>query len=122
MKKDAILAEQMEAIIKQVQVIERFGSHLAMFEACETITGVMNEQMELIALAENSEEKELKDWAKDKVKDSRVYSGHISAIRDSMRLCKLVTELIEQVKDYIDNDGLSQIERLKVGTIITDNK
>ncbi len=121
MKKDAILAEQMEAIINQVQVIERFGSHIAMFEACETMAGVMSEQIDLIALAENSHEPELRSWAIKKTTDGRAYSGHISAIRDAMRLCKLVNELVEQVKDYVDNDGLSLIERLKMD-VLTDKK
>ncbi len=113
MKRDAILATQMEAIIKQVQVIERFGCHLAMFEACETMAGVMGEQIELITLAERSCETQLKDWAKDKTTNGRAYSGHISAIRDAMRLSKLVMELIEQVNSFTDNGGLSLIDKLK---------
>ena len=113
MNKRQTLAVLLEAIIKQIQVIERFGAHQAMIEACETITGVMVEQGELFCMAEHSQEKELKEWAMDKGTNGRIYSGHLTAIRDALRLCKLVTELVDQVNGFIEDGGEEYIKELQ---------
>ena len=113
MEKEQILATQIEAIIKQVQLIERFGAHEAMLEACETIAGVMAEQGELFALAEHSNEKELKDWARETAEKGRIYSAHLFAIRDALRLCNLVNELVGQMNAFLEDGGRELIEQLQ---------
>ena len=102
----------LRAIIEQVQKIERFGAHLAMVEACETIAGVMAEQAELFAMAEKSKEPELKNWAQKKAQEGRIYSGHYLAIRDALRLCNLVAELVEQVKTFRECGGVDFLDLL----------
>lgn len=101
---EKLFALQIEAIIKRVQVIERFGAHLAMLEACETIAGVMSEQSELISIAEKSNATEFQEFL-SKVAQGRIYSAHFDAIRDAMRLCKLLTELIEETNEFIEGGG-----------------
>ncbi len=113
MTEGQIIGTQIEAIVEQVKVIERYGVHLAMVEACETIAGVMVEQNELFGLAERSNAKELKDWARKIAKEGRISSAHIVAIRDALRLCKLVTELIELVNGFIEDGGENFIKSLK---------
>ena len=114
-------AIQIEAILKSVQAIERFGAQLAMLEACETIAGVMAEQGELFALAEKSNEKELKMWW-EKVSKKRIYSVHYDAIRDALRLGKLVIELIEQTNEFLEDGGASFIENILEKTSKSDVK
>ena len=113
MTKEHLLVSQMEAIVKQVKVIERFGFHLTMIEACETFAGVMAEQCELFGLAEQSNEKELKEWAQKIANKGRIYSAHIVAIRDALRLCKLSSELIEQTNEFIEDGGEDFLNSLK---------
>ena len=105
----------LRAIIEQVQKIERFGAHLAMVEACETIAGVMTEQAELFAMAEKSKEPELKNWAQKKAQEGRIYSGHYLAIRDALRLCNLVAELVGQVDSFIEDGGEELLSKLQEG-------
>lgn len=113
MTEKQIIGTQIEAIVEQVKVIERYGVHLAMVEACETIAGVMVEQCELFGLVEHSNEKELKEWGQKIANEGRIYSAHIVAIRDALRLCKLVTELIEQVNGFIEDGGENFIKELQ---------
>lgn len=113
MNKRQTLATLLEAIINQIQVIERFGAHQAMIEACETMTGVMVEQGELFGMAEHSQEKELKEWAMNKAANGRIYSGHLTAIRDALRLCNLVTELVDQVNGFVEDGGEEFIKELQ---------
>jgi hypothetical protein len=114
MTKKQIKVIQMEAIIKQVKLIERLGAHLAMIEACETIAGVMHEQNGLISLAEHSSEEGLKDWVKKCTNhQGRLYSGHFLAIRDALRLGKLSSELIEQTNGFLEDGGEEFLESLK---------
>lgn len=113
MTKEHLLVSQIEAIVKQVKVIERFGIHLSMIEACETFAGVMVEQCELFGLAEHNNVKELKEWVQKIANQGRIYSAHIVAIRDALRLCKLVTELIEQVNGFIEDGGEEFLISLK---------
>lgn len=120
MEKEKVLVLQLEAVIKQVQLIERFGAHLAMLEACETIAGVMVEQESLCALAEHSNENELRTWATKVSDKGRIYSGHLVAIRDALRLCNLVTDLIERANDFIESGGQTFIETLLGETPIKD--
>lgn len=97
---------QIAAILKQIRIIERFGAHLAMQEACETIAGVMYEQAELLSLLEYNTDEKIKEWSKNTIKtQGRYYSSHFVAIRDALRLCKLVTELIEQTNGFFEDGG-----------------
>ena len=51
---------QIAALLRQIDVIERYGANSAMIEACETISGVMAEQSELFTMVETSNDTELK--------------------------------------------------------------
>lgn len=94
-----------EALLEQIAVIERYGAHSAMVEACETISGVMAEQSELFTMVETSSDTELKKWLERRGKRNRIYSAHFVAIRDAFRLAKLVGELIEIRNSFIEEGG-----------------
>lgn len=95
------LSIYLETIIKQIKIIERFGTHVAFYETCETLAGMMSEQINLYGLALNSNDERVRNFAK-KFEKERFYSAHFEAMRDVMRLCKLINELIEQANDYIE--------------------
>ena len=93
------------AIFKQIEVIERYDANSAMMEACETIAGVMAEQSELFTRIETSNDTELKKWLEKRGEKECIYSAHFLAIRDALRLAKLVKELIELKNDFIEDGG-----------------
>ena len=96
---------QIAALLRQIDVIERYGANSAMIEACETISGVMAEQSELFTKVETSSDTELKKWLERRGKRNRIYSAHFLAIRDAFRLAKLVGELIEIRNGFIEEGG-----------------
>lgn len=94
-----------EGIVRQIEVMDRFGIVLASLEACETISGVMVEQAEIINALGNSKDRELRKWVEEKPKkDGRFYSGHFVAIRDMMRLSKMTNELVEMKNDLVQDE------------------
>lgn len=125
MTKEQVQATEILAIIEQIQLIERFGATDAMLEAFETFAGVMYEQASLIALSEHSQEKELKEWGKKVISEGRVYSSHFVAIRDALRLCKLIKELEQQVNDFIEGGGedlLKSVQNKEADIVLLKSK
>lgn len=114
-------AMQVEAILNQIGVIDRYGAALAIGEACETFSGVMAEGAELLAKVENCNDFQLKKWLEERGKNERIYSGHFLAIRDVLRLAKLVTELISMRRDLLDDGGQAWLDELQ-GKPITDEQ
>ena len=99
------IAIQVEALIKQIGVIDRFGAALAIGEACETFAGVMAETSEIWSEIEKCKDTQLKKWLEERGTHERIYAGHFTAIRDVLRLAKLVSELIEMQRDLV-SDGV----------------
>lgn len=99
------LAAQIDALLRQVGVIDRYGAALAIGEACETFSGVMAETAEVWAKIETSSDPQLKKWLEERGTHERIYAGHFTAIRDVLRLAKLVSELIEMQRDLV-SDGV----------------
>ena len=99
------IAIQMDALLRQIEVIDRYGAALAIGEACETFSGVMVETAEVWAKIEACKDAKLKKWMEERGTHERMYAGHFSAIHDVLRLSKLVTELIEMRRDIV-TDGV----------------
>lgn len=102
-----------DALLHQIEVIDRYGAALAIGEACETFSGVMAETAEVWAKIEVCKDPKLKKWMEERGTHERFYAGHFSAIHDVLRLSKLVTELIEQRRDLIADGAQNWLDELQ---------
>ena len=99
-KRNERLALHIESIVNQIELMEKFGIAEASLEACETVAASMAELSEMMWAVEQSKDAELhKRFKEYQEKNGRIWSGHFMAIRDMMRLCKMVRELVELKKD-----------------------
>lgn len=113
---------QIAALLRQIAVIERYGAHSAMIEACETISGVMAEQSELFTIVETSCDTRLKKWLERRGNKNRIYSAHFLAIRDAFRLAKLVGELIEIRNGFIEDGGEQWLNIIAEKRVVIDTE
>ena len=102
-------------LIANIENFERMCPVDTLMEMCETLTGIMAEQSAIISRLENL--KSEKEWQKVREEfkrplvGERLYSSHLDALCDMMRLAKHLKELSERKDELLT--ALNRLENFE---------